>query len=425
MKLKKFIKPLVTVSALSMLLMGCAEDSSTNNGGSTTPPTVEGIFANIAQEINGHQADITDLVFKDDATAAKDVKSNATNEDKLYFVALDGVINDLATIMNTNHKAGDKLTNGGTTTELTGTAEGAEATTLTNIGTSTVLELDSETKNVTFTRTAAVADATPIGIPGGVFAILNVDEVIALDAAIAAAKAPAEESGTAEGEGKAGEAGGAAEETPVSNMTAEELQAIYNILTGKFYTVKYEVQNAQTALADFIAKNTEAATVISVEIDTTKAGGANQDAMALLDLGTALNAADEILFLDRVINNINGTSNDVVDADVHNTNGAANVEATGISNITNLSGATALKVTAVTTQTTAPIKLATDGGTGSLGDAATGKAYAVILSSTEAGNLGLDSTVTVSTFDEVTALTAKLGSKLVIINYTIKKAAGI
>ena len=314
--------------------------------------------------------------------------------------------------MNPSHKAGDKLTNGGTVTELTGTdAEGA--TTLNNIGTDTVLELDSETKNVTFTRTAAETDATPIGIPGGVFAILNADEVIALDAAITAANNPAEESEQAEAE------------EPVSNMTVEELQAIYNILTGKFYTVKYEVQDEKTALADFIAKNTEAATVINVEIDTAKTGGSGNDAMALLDLGTALEANSEILFLDRVINDINGTTYDVIDAD-HQANSAANVAETGIQNLSNLSNATALKVSTATTQTTAPIKLVVDSGSGSLGDAATGKAYAVILTSTEASGLELSTAPTLTSYDGVKALTDKLGNQLVIINYTIKAAeAGI
>lgn len=414
MKLKKFFKPLVIVSALSMLLMGCAEDSSNGNGGgdsTTTPPTVAEIFANIAQEINGQEASITDLVFKDGGTAAKDVTSEASNESKLYFVALDGVINDLATLMNPSHKAGDKLTNGGTVTKLQGTGAEQE-TTLNNIGTDTVLELDSETKNVTFTRTAAEADATPIGIPGGVFAILTADEVIALDAAITAAQNPAEESEQAEAE------------EPVSNMTVEELQAIYNILTGKFYTVKYEVQDEKTALADFIAKNTEAATVINVEIDTSKTGGSSNPAMALLDLGTALEADSEILFLDRVINDINGTTYDVVDADAKDATGATNVDTTSITDLSNLSNATALKVSDATTQTTAPIKLVVDSGSGSLGDAATGKAYAVILTSTEASGLGLSTAPTLTTYDGVKALTDKLGTKLVIINYTIK-AAGI
>ena len=415
MKLKKFIKPLLVISALSVLLMGCAEDSSNGNGGgdsTTTPPTVAEIFANIAQEINGQEASITDLVFKDGGTGAKDVTSQASSENKLYFVALDGVINELATLMNPSHKAGDKLTNGGQVTKLTGTAEGASETTLENIGANTVLELAEATTNVTFTRTEAEADATPIGIPGGVFAILNADEVIALDAAITAANNPAEESEQAEAE------------EPVSNMTVEELQAIYNILTGKFYTVKYEVQDEKTALADFIAKNTEAATVINVEIDTAKTGGSGNNAMALLDLGTALEADSEILFLDRVINDINGTTYDVVDADAKNATGAENVDTTSIANLSNLSNATALKVSTASTQTTAPIKLVVDSGSGSLGDAATGKAYAVILTSTEASGLGLSTAPTLTTYDGVKALTDKLGTKLVIINYTIK-AAGI
>lgn len=410
MKLKKFIKPLLVISALSVLLMGCAEDSS-NSGDSAQPETLADVFTKIAQEINGQEASITDLVFKDGGTGVKDVTSEATNENKLYFVALDGVINELAKLMNANHKAGDKLTNGGQVTKLTGTAEGASETTLENIGTNTVLELAEETTNVTFTRTEAEVGATPIGIPGGVFAVLTADEVIALDAAITAAQNPAEESG-------------AAEETPVSNMTVEELQAIYNILTGKFYTVKYEVQDEKTALADFIAKNTEAATVINVEIDTAKTGGSNNAPMALLDLGTALEANSEILFLDRVINDINVTSNDVVDADAKDATGATNVDTTSITNLSNLSNATALKVSAVSTQTTAPIKLVVDGGSGSLGDAATGKAYAVILTSTEASGLGLSTAPTLNTYDGVKALTDKLGTKLVIINYTIK-AAGI
>ena len=94
MKLKKFFKPLVTVSALSMLLMGCAEDSSNGNGDSTTtPPTAETVFMDFLAGFQSAPAqnDVA-LEFTTKTTDKKPLNVAKDAEADKYLVSLDNVM---------------------------------------------------------------------------------------------------------------------------------------------------------------------------------------------------------------------------------------------------------------------------------------------------------------------------------------------
>ena len=225
MKLKKFIKPLVTVSALSMLLMGCAEDSS-NSGGSTTPPTAESVFSNFLAGFQSAPAkNATALEFTTNA-ATKQTLKVAQGEEVQYLVSLDDVMGVYYAMFG-----------------ITGSS-----TLLTPAGSDITLSDSTKIKNYAKVNTNAEASIELALTNGtnslytGMFALMSQENVKALDTALGELDNEIKTATPTEGEVT----------TPdLTKIQAATVQKVVDLINGNMYKVAYNspAQSVQTAFA--------------------------------------------------------------------------------------------------------------------------------------------------------------------------------
>ena len=286
MKLKKFFKPLVTVSALSMLLMGCAEDSSNGNGDSTTTPTAESVFMDFlagfqfATAQNGEE-----LAFTTKKETPQKLSVTKDAEAERYLVSLDNV---MATYYATFGIQGTS------TTLLTGEGSGLSLSGETKIKNYAKVDKGSDTAQIDLTLTNGT-----VSLYAGMFALMTADEVTELDAALVALD---NEIQTIQGEG---------EETPdVTKIPVETVQKVVDLINGNMYKVAYN-SPAQSVEAAFgkaqplTLKNgmafTEGDGGSTFEIKTGELSFANAN--------PTVNATDTVVFLDEFKNILNGVAN--------------------------------------------------------------------------------------------------------------------
>lgn len=319
MKLKKFIKPLVTVSALSMLLMGCAEDSS-NSGGSTTPPTAESVFSNFLAGFQSAPAkNATPLEFTTNA-ATKQTLKVAQGEEVQYLVSLDDVMGVYYAMFGIE----------GTSTLLTPAGSDitlSDSTKIKNyakVDTNAEASIELELKNGTNS------------LYTGMFALMTEENVKALDTALGELDKEIKTATPTEGEVT----------TPdLTKIQAATVQKVVDLINGNMYKVAYNspAQSVQTAFAaaqPLTLKNGMAFTVAddgsTFEIATGK--------LSYVDANPAIADTKVVVFLDEFKNKLNGvtaSSEDTVKGeDTLSTNGNL-----GITTDTAANNANAKKIT--------------------------------------------------------------------------------
>lgn len=293
MKLKKFFKPLVTVSALSMLLMGCAEDSSNSNS-STTTPTAESVFMDFLagfQSAPAQNATALEFTTKNtplSLTVTKDAEAD------LYLVSLDDVM---------------------ATYYATFGIQGTSTTLLTPQGDSSITGLSGDTKIKNYAKVDKGEGTTPIELTlengenssnAGMFALMTDAEVKELDAALGALD-------TAIDEAKGGS------ETPVlANVDVAAVQNVVDLINGNMYKVAYNspaqsvqeaFNNAETlTLAEGNSmKFTEGATATTFEIKTGELSFAGATPEGVVQAGSV------VVFLDEFKNILNGVADGETD----------------------------------------------------------------------------------------------------------------
>lgn len=291
MKLKKFFKPLVTVSALSMLLMGCAEDSSNGNGGdSTTTPTAESVFMDFLAGFQSAPAqnDVA-LEFTTKTTDKKPLNVAKDAEADKYLVSLDNV---MATYY--------------ATFGITGTS----TTLLTPQGDNSITGLSGETKIKNYAKVDKGSDTTEVQLElkngtnslyTGMFALMTDAKVKELDTALGDLD-------------KAVELSKGGTDTPdITQISVETVQKVVDLINGNMYKVAYNspAQSVQDAFekaqpltlgADVSMKFTEGATATTFEIEKSLTfAGATPEGVVQAD--------SVVVFLDEFKNVLNGVVN--------------------------------------------------------------------------------------------------------------------
>lgn len=229
MKLKKFFKPLVTVSALSMLLMGCAEDSSNGNGGgdSTAPQTAETVFMDFLAGFQSAPAqNATALEFTTN-TATKQTLKVAQGEEVQYLVSLDNVM--------ATYYATFGIT--GTSTLLTGEGSDLSSSSLSKITHYAKVDKGSDTASIDLTLNNGTNS-----LYTGMFALMSQENVEALDTALGELDKEIEAAKPTEGEVT----------TPdLTKIQAAAVQKVVDLINGNMYKVAYNspAQSVQTAFA--------------------------------------------------------------------------------------------------------------------------------------------------------------------------------
>lgn len=229
MKLKKFFKPLVTASALSMLLMGCAEDSSNGNGDSTTtPPTAESVFSNFLAGFQSAPAqnDVA-LEFTTKTTDKKPLNVAKDAEADKYLVSLDNVM--------ATYYATFGIT--GTSTLLT--EEGSD---LSSSGLSKITHYAKVDKGSDTTEVQLELKNGTNSLYTGMFALMSQENVEALDTALGELDKEIEAAKPTEGEVT----------TPdLTKIQAATVQKVVDLINGNMYKVAYNspAQSVQTAFA--------------------------------------------------------------------------------------------------------------------------------------------------------------------------------
>lgn len=286
MKLKKFIKPLVTVSALSMLLMGCAEDSS-NSGGSTTPPTAESVFSNFLAGFQSAPAqnDVA-LEFTTKTTDKKPLNVAKDAEADKYLVSLDNVM--------ATYYATFGIT--GTSTLLTGEGSDLSSSGLTKITHYAKVDKGSDTTEVQL----ELKNGTN-SLYTGMFALMSQENVEALDTALGELDKEIEAAKPTEGEVT----------TPdLTKIQAATVQKVVDLINGNMYKVAYNspAQSVQTAFAaaqPLTLKNgmafTEGDGGSTFEIAAGK--------LSYEDANPAIENNKVVVFLDEFKNILNGVAN--------------------------------------------------------------------------------------------------------------------
>lgn len=288
MKLKKFFKPLVTVSALSMLLMGCAEDSSNGNGGdSTTTPTAKTVFTDFLTGFQSTQAENVgaELAFTTKKDQTQDL-TVAKGEEALYLVSLDNV---MATYYATFGIEGTS------TTLLTGEGSGLSLSGETKIKNYAKVDKGSDTAQIDLKLTNGT-----VSLYTGMFALMTEENVLALDTALVELDEAVELS-------KSGS------ETPdITQIPVETVQKVVDLINGNMYKVAYNspAQSVEAAFAKAETltlgegnsmKFTEGATATTFEIEKGLTfAGANP---------AVVEATDTVVFLDEFKNILNGVAN--------------------------------------------------------------------------------------------------------------------
>lgn len=285
MKLKKFIKPLVTVSALSMLLMGCAEDSS-NSGGSTTPPTAESVFSNFLAGFQSAPAqnDVA-LEFTTKTTDKKPLNVAKDAEADKYLVSLDNVM--------ATYYATFGIT--GTSTLLTGEGSDLSSSGLTKITHYAKVDKGSDTTEVQL----ELKNGTN-SLYTGMFALMSQENVKALDTALGELDKEIEAATPTEGEVT----------TPdLTKIQAATVQKVVDLINGNMYKVAYNspAQSVQTAFAaaqPLTLKNgmafTEGDGGSTFEIAAGK--------LSYEDANPAIENNKVVVFLDEFKNKLNGVT---------------------------------------------------------------------------------------------------------------------
>ena len=321
MKLKKFFKPLVTVSALSMLLMGCAEDSS-NSGGSTTPPTAESVFSNFLAGFQSAPAqnDVA-LEFTTKTTDKKPLNVAKDAEADKYLVSLDNVM--------ATYYATFGIT--GTSTLLTGEGSDLSSSGLTKITHYAKVDKGSDTAEVQL----ELKNGTN-SLYTGMFALMSQENVEALDTALGELDKEIEAAKPTEGEVT----------TPdLTKIQAATVQKVVDLINGNMYKVAYNspAQSVQTAFAaaqPLTLKNgmafTEGDGGSTFEIAAGK--------LSYEDANPAIENNKVVVFLDEFKNKLNGVTASSEDT-VKGKNTLTTNSSLGITTDTASSNANAGKIT--------------------------------------------------------------------------------
>lgn len=299
MKLKKFFKPLVTVSALSMLLMGCAEDSNNSNA-NNTPPTAQSVFKSFLDGFQSTQAENVgaELAFTTKKDQTQDL-TVAKGEEALYLVSLDNVMATYYATFGIQGTSTTLLTAAGSGLSLSGD----------KIINYAKVDKGSDTAQIDLTLTNGT-----VSLYAGMFALMTEENVLALDTALSELDEAVElsKSGT---------------ETPdVTKIPVEAVQKVVDLINGNMYKVAYNspAQAVQDAFAKAETltlgegnsmKFTEGATATTFEI---KAGFSFANANPAV-----VEATDTVVFLDEFKNILNGmanTSEDTVKSEGTTTN---------------------------------------------------------------------------------------------------------
>ena len=286
MKLKKFFKPLVTASALSMLLMGCAEDSSNGNGDSTTtPPTAETVFMDFLAGFQSAPAqnDVA-LEFTTKTTDKKPLNVAKDAEADKYLVSLDNVM--------ATYYATFGIT--GTSTLLTEEGSDFSSSGLSNITHYAKVDKGSDTASIDLTLNNGTNS-----LYTGMFALMTADEVTELDTALDNLQTEIDNS---KGEG----------DTPVlANVDVAAVQNVVDLINGNMYKVAYNspAQSVQTAFAA-----AQPLTLKNGMAFTEGDGGSTFEIAAGFSFADATPAvvgeASVVVFLDEFKNILNGMTAD-------------------------------------------------------------------------------------------------------------------
>lgn len=289
MKLKKFFKPLVTVSALSMLLMGCAEDSSNGNGDSTTtPPTAQSVFTNFLAGFQSAPAqnDVA-LEFTTKTTDKKPLNVAKDAEADKYLVSLDNVM--------ATYYATFGIT--GTSTLLTEEGSDLSSSGLSNITHYAKVDKGSDTTEVQL----ELKNGTN-SLYTGMFALMSQENVKALDTALGELDKEIEAATPIEGEVT----------TPdLTKIQAATVQKVVDLINGNMYKVAYNspAQSVQTAFAA-----AQPLTLKNGMAFTEGDGGSTFEIAAGFSFADATPAvvgeASVVVFLDEFKNILNGMTAD-------------------------------------------------------------------------------------------------------------------
>lgn len=291
MKLKKFFKPLVTVSALSMLLMGCAEDSNNSNA-NNTPPTAQSVFKSFLDGFQSTQAENVgaELAFTTKKDQTQDL-TVAKGEEALYLVSLDNVMATYYATFGIQGTSTTLLTAAGSGLSLSGDK-------ITNYA---KVDTSSDTTKIPLTLTNGT-----VSLYTGMFALMTEENVLALDTALSELDEAVELS-------KSGS------ETPdVTKIPVETVQKVVDLIKGNMYKVAYNspAQSVQDAFAKAQTltlaegnsmKFTEGATATTFEIKTGELSFANANPTGVVQAGSV------VVFLDEFKNVLNGVADGETD----------------------------------------------------------------------------------------------------------------
>lgn len=283
MKLKKFFKPLVTVSALSFMLMGCADDSSNSGGSTTPPPTAQSVFTKFLTDFQTAPAKNAEKPVEFTTnTATKPSLTVAKGEEVQYLVSLDNVMAVYYAMFRIE----------GTSTLLT-EAAGADAISgVTKITNYAKVDTASATTDVPLT----LANGTN-SLYTGMFALMTEQEVKDLDTALGKLDKEIEESKPTAGEVT----------TPdLTKIQAATVQKVVDLINGNMYKVAYNspaqsIQDAFAAAKPLTLKNgmafNEGTSATTFEI----AAG-----FSFAESDPVVGATSVVVFLDNFENLLNG-----------------------------------------------------------------------------------------------------------------------
>lgn len=290
MKLKKFFKPLVTVSALSMLLMGCAEDSSNGNGGdSTTTPTAESVFMDFLAgfQFATAQNDVA-LEFTTKTTDKKPLNVAKDAEADKYLVSLDNVM--------ATYYATFGIT--GTSTLLTGEGSDLSSSSLSKITHYAKVDKGSDTTEVQLELKNGTESSYT-----GMFALMTEENVEALDTALSELDEAVELSK------------GGTDTPDITQIPVEAVQKVVDLINGNMYKVAYNspAQSVQDAFNN-------AETLTFAEGNSMKFTEGNSQeykiatgGLSFADANQTVNATDTVVFLDEFKNILNGVADGETD----------------------------------------------------------------------------------------------------------------
>lgn len=320
MKLKKFFKPLVTVSALSFMLMGCADDSSNSGGSTTPPPTAESVFSNFLAGFQSAPAKNAEkpVEFTTNTTAKPNLPV-AKGEEVQYLVSLDNVMAVYYSMFNIEGSSTLLTPAGSGITLSDGTKIKNYAKVDTNAEASIELELTNGTNSL-YT---------------GMFALMTEQEVKDLDTALGKLDKEIEESKPTAGEVT----------TPdLAKIQAATVQKVVDLINGNMYKVAYNspAQSIQDAFAK--AQPLTLKTAMAFNVNDSSAYEIAAGGLSYEGDNPAIADTKVVVFLDEFKNKLNGvtaSSEDTVKGEDTLTNNTD----LGITTDTAASSANAKKIT--------------------------------------------------------------------------------